>query len=64
MEMGDKKVKSALLAFSVLLILSSGCGITVTRNYYFAESGLEVKKLATKETTVKVQSLNSDTKRK
>ena len=43
-EMGDKKVKSALLAFSVLLILSSGCGITVTRNYYFVESGLEDKK--------------------
>ena len=62
--MGNKKVKSALLAYTVLLILSSGCGITVTSNYYFVESGLEVKKPATKETTVKVQSLNSDIKRK
>ena len=42
--MGNKKVKSALVAYTVLLILSSGCGITVTRNYYFVESGLEDKK--------------------
>jgi len=52
------------IAFAALLLMISGCGITITKNYYYGDSSQAVKKPATEETKVKFQSQYTDTNRK
>jgi len=62
--MENKNMNFQGIAFAALLLMISGCGITITKNYYYGDSSQAVKKPATEETKVKFQSQYTDTNRK
>lgn len=50
--MGNRKNKALIIAFISMLTLTAGCGVTITRNHYYAYPKQSTDKSNTADTLI------------